>query len=185
MYLFSQSLKASFRRCLVGIFCLLLSSSVNTEDSLSKEDQLKAAYIWNFLDFIKWPSSESGIPSSEIRICIDGSNDFIEHFRQLVGNRRVGKLQHTVEVLNLKEARSCELIYVREANKTTALKLVGAKSLDEDTVIVADISSIYFPGAAITFYQENNKLRFEVDMERINILNADFSSELLKLARIK
>ncbi len=77
------------------------------------------------------------------------------------------------------------MIYVREANKTTALKLVGAKSLDEDTVIVADTSSIYFPGAAIMFYQENKKLRFEVDLERINTLNVDISSELLKLARIK
>ena len=185
MSLFSQPLKAPFRRCLAGIFCLLLCFPVNAEDSLSKEDKLKAAYIWNFIDFINWPDLGLDKLPSEIRICIDGSNDFVEFFRQLVGNRRVGKLQHSVEVLQLKEARKCELIYVREANKTTALKLVGAKSLDEDTVIVADTSSIYFPGAAIMFYQENKKLRFEVDLERINTLNVDISSELLKLARIK
>ena len=178
-------MKTPFRRCLVGIFCLLLCFSVNAEDSLSKEDKLKAAYIWNFIDFINWRDLGSGKLPSEIRICIDGSSDFVGFFRQLVGNRRVGKLQHSVEVLQLKAARKCELIYVRDANKATALKLVGAQSLGDNTVIVADASSIYFPGAAIMFYQENKKLRFEVDLERINALNVDISSELLKLARIK
>jgi hypothetical protein len=169
----------------VGILCLLLCFSVNAEDSLSKEDKLKAAYIWNFIDFINWRDLGSDKLPSEIRICIDGSNDFVEFFRQLVGNRRVGKLQHSVEVLQLKAARKCELIYVRDAKKTTALKLVGAQSLDDNTVIVADTSSIYFPGASIMFYQENKKLRFEVDLKRISALNVDISSELLKLARVK
>ncbi|MBT5911213.1 MAG: YfiR family protein [Rhodospirillaceae bacterium] len=185
MSLFSQPLKAPFRRCFVGIFCLLLCFPVNAEDSLSREDELKAAYIWNFIGFINWRDLGSGNLPSEIRICIDGSNDFVEFFRQLVGNRRVGKLQHSVEVLQLNAARKCELIYVRDANKKTALKLVGALGLDENTVIVADTSSIYFPGAAIMFYQENKKLRFEVDLKKINALNVDISSELLKLARIK
>jgi hypothetical protein len=169
----------------VGILCLLLCFSVNAQDSLSKEDKLKAAYLWNFVDFINWRDLGSDKSDSKVQICIDGSNDFIEFFRQLVGNRRVGRLQHSVAVLQLKSARKCQLIYVRLANKATALRLVGAQNLDDNTVIVADTSSIYFPGAAIMFYQENNKLRFEVDLQRINTLNVDISSELLKLARIK
>ena len=173
------------RRCLVAICCLLLYFPVGAEDFLSKEDKLKAAYIWNFIGFINWPNLELDKLPSEIRICIGASNEFLEFFRHLVGNRRVGNLQHAVEVLQLEKATKCELIYVSRASKTTALKLVGAQSLNDDTVIVADISSINFPGSAIIFYQEKRKLRFEVDLEKINTLNVNISSELLKLARIK
>jgi hypothetical protein len=45
--------------------------------------------------------------------------------------------------------------------------------------------NISFPGAANIFYKECRKLRFEIDLEKINNLNVALSSELLKLARIK
>jgi hypothetical protein len=185
MSLFSCPLKAEFWLCLLGVVCLLLYFPVNAQDSLSKEDKLKASYIWNFIGFINWRDLGSDKLPSEIRICVDGSNVFLDFFRQLVGNKRVGKLQHSVKVLQLNAAKKCELIYVRHANKKTALRVVGAQRLNNNTVIVTDIASIYFPPPSIVFYQENNKLRFEVDLKKINSLNVDISSELLKLARIK
>ncbi|MGK0293648.1 MAG: hypothetical protein ACI9U1_002050 [Porticoccaceae bacterium] len=178
-------MKSELRQLLLGIFCLLLCFPVNAEGSLSKLDKLKASYISNFIGFINWRNLGSDKRPSAIRICIAGSNAFVVFFRQLVDNRRVGKLQHSVEVLKLNLAKKCELIYVGYAYKKTALKLVGDQSLDDNTVIVADTSSIYSPDAAIIFYQKNKKLRFEVDLKKINALNVDISSELLKLARIK
>ena len=183
--LFSQPLKALFRQLFVGIFCLLLCFSINAEDSLSKEDKLKMAYIWHFIGFINWRELGSVKRPYEIRVCIDGPNNFLAFFRQLVGSRQAGDLEKSVVVLQLNTARKCELIYVRYANKKTALKLIDAQSLSGSTVIVADTSSIYFPDASIIFYIENKKLRFEVNLKKIDSLNVDISSELLKLARIK
>ena len=183
--LFSQPLRALFRQLFVGISCLLLCFSINAEDSLSKEDKLKMAYIWHFIGFINWRDLESDKRPSEIRVCIDGPNNFLAFFREFVGNRRDGDSEKSVLVLQLNTARKCELIYVRHANKKTALKLINAQSLGGSTVIVADTSSIYFPDASIIFYIENKKLRFEVNLKKINSLNVDISSELLKLARIK
>jgi hypothetical protein len=183
--LFSQPLRALFRQLFVGISCLLLCFSINAEDSLSKEDKLKMAYIWHFIGFINWRDLESDKRPSEIRVCIDGPNNFLAFFREFVGNRRDGDSEKSVLVLQLNTARKCELIYVRHANKKTALKLINAQSLGGSTVIVADTSSIYFPDASIIFYIENEKVRFEVNLKKINSLNVDISSELLKLARIK
>jgi hypothetical protein len=183
--LFSQPLRALFRQLFVGISCLLLCFSINAEDSLSKEDKLKMAYIWHFIGFINWRDLESDKRPSEIRVCIDGPNNFLAFFREFVGNRRDGDSEKSVLVLQLNTARKCELIYVRYANKKTALKLIDAQSLGGSTVIVADTSSIYFPDASIIFYIENEKVRFEVNLKKINSLNVDISSELLKLARIK
>jgi hypothetical protein len=183
--LFSQPLRALFRQLFVGISCLLLCFSINAEDSLSKEDKLKMAYIWHFIGFINWRDLESDKRPSEIRVCIDGPNNFLAFFREFVGNRRDGDSEKSVLVLQLNTARKCELIYVRHANKKTVLKLINAQSLGGSTVIVADTSSIYFPDASIIFYIENEKVRFEVNLKKINSLNVDISSELLKLARIK
>jgi len=143
------------------------------------------AYIWHFIGFINWRDLESDKRPSEIRVCIDGPNNFLAFFREFVGNRRDGDSEKSVLVLQLNTARKCELIYVRHANKKTALKLINAQSLGGSNVIVADTSSIYFPDASIIFYIENEKVRFEVNLKKINSLNVDISSELLKLARIK
>ena len=166
------------RGCLISLLSLLLCSSVNAEHSLSKEDKLKAAYLFNFTKFIEWPILAKSERPSSIRICVDGSSAFFEFLEELVANRRVGKLQKTVEVLSLETAGGCELLFVREGEKKITIQL-------DHTVIVADSVGTAFPNGALFFYVEQGKLRFEIDLEKINSLNVIVSSELLKLARFR
>ena len=164
--------------CLISLLSLLLCSSVNAEDSLSKEDKLKAAYLFNFTKFIEWPILAKSERPSSIRICVDGTSAFFEFLEELVANRKVGKLQKTVEVLSVETAGGCELLFVKGGEKEITIQL-------DHTVIVADSVSAVFPDIALFFYVKKGKLRFEIDLEKINSLNVIVSSELLKLARVR
>jgi len=164
--------------CLIRVLSLLLCSSVNAENSLSKEDKLKAAYLFNFTKFIEWPILAKSERPSSIRICVDSSSAFFEFLEELAANRKVGKLQKTVEVLSLKTAGGCELLFVKGGEKEITIQL-------DHTVIVADSVSTVFPDVALFFYVKKGKLRFEIDLEKINSLNVIVSSELLKLARVR
>ena len=163
---------------LISLFSLLLCNTVNAENSLSKENKLKASYLYNFTKFIKWPNLGDDEPSPSIRICVDNSSDFFKFLEQLVSSRRVGELQQKLEILPAETASGCELLFVSEGGKKITRKL-------DNTVIVADSASINFPGIAVVFYIEKSKLRFEIDLKKINSLNVVVSSELLKLASIK
>jgi len=164
--------------CLISLLSLLLCSSVNAENSLSKEDKLKAAYLFNFTKFIEWPILAKSERPSSIRICVDSSSEFFEFLEELAANRKVGKLQKTVEVLSLETAGGCELLFVKGGGKEITIQL-------DHTVIVADSVSTVFPDVALFFYVKKGKLRFEIDLEKINSLNVIVSSELLKLARVR
>jgi len=164
--------------CLISLLSLLLYSSVNAENLLSKEDKLKAAYLFNFTKFIEWPTLGRSERPSSIRICVDDSSAFTQFLAKLVANRRVGKFQKTVEVLSLETAGGCELLFVRGGEKKLTIKL-------NHTVVVADSASVYFPNVAMFFYVKKSKLRFEIDLKKIKSLNVVVSSELLKLARVR
>ena len=163
---------------LLVFFSYLLCGAVNAEQPLSKEQKLKAAYLWNFTQYIAWPDSKVGKLPASIRICVDGSNNFFQFLQDMVISKRDFKGKNTVEVLFLDEARGCEVLYVRQSKKIASISL-------DHTVVVADSPSVAMPNAAIVFYQKNGKLRFEVDVTIISDLEVVVSSELLKLARIK
>jgi hypothetical protein len=175
---FQQLFKIMHWAFLISLLSLLVCNTVNAENSLSKVNKLKASYLYNFTKFIEWPNLGDDKLSSSIRICVDNSSDFFQFLEQLVAGRRVGKLQQTLEILPADTASGCELLFVsQEGNRIT-------RQLDR-TVIVADSATIDFPGIAVVFYIEKSKLRFEIDLKKINSLNVVVSSELLKLASIK
>ena len=55
----------------------------------------------------------------------------------------------------------------------------------KNSVIVADTAGGDFLGPDIIFYTSDKKLRFEIDLKRLNKKEVFVSSELLKLAKVK
>jgi hypothetical protein len=174
----NQLVKIMSLGCRISLFSLLVCNAVHAGIPLSKESKLKAAYLFNFTKFIEWPDLGDSKPPAPIRICLDDTSEFFEFLEQLVANRRVGKLKHSVVVLPLETASGCELLFVSKGGK----QITGQFN---NTVIVADSPSIVFPDATMVFYIENTRLRFQIDLKKIKLHNVVVSSELLKLASIK
>ena len=175
--------KKAFKLYLISLAGLLLCSAAQAEASLTKKDKLKAAYLLNFTRFIEWPNNTPETPPAPIRICVEDSPEFLLFFNQMSENRNSGPLQQTVKAYLSNTVGGCELLYVKESSKNNFEKMKA--SLTENTVIVSDSDKVSFPGTAITFYEQNKNLRFEIDLQQLNAANVSASSELLKLARIK
>lgn len=158
----------------------MMSFSANTKVTLSKEKKLKAAYLFNFTRFIEWPNNGANKQPSSIHICIDDSKEFYQFLHQMVSSRAVDKSQGEVKVLQLEQAFECDLLYV-----TSTQKNVNVNANLSNTVIIVDSNEVVFPEQSMAFYKEKGRLRFEIDLEKIKSLDITFSSELLKLARIK
>jgi hypothetical protein len=167
-----------FGRLIIGLTCFSLCCPISAERSMSKEEKIKAAYLVNFTRYIEWPNTGSANLTPKIRICVKDSDGYVEFLRELASDKRFVALPYAIEVLRLRNATGCELLYVGR------LKTVLDMQLD-NTVIVADSGSVAFSGIAIKFYREKSKLRFEIDLDKIGALNVVVGSELLKLARIK
>ena len=177
-----QSYGITFTLLILGFTCLLFSYIAISEVALSKKDKLKAAYLFNFTQYIEWPnissSLEPGKPIPSVRICADGSPEFLLFLNKMAANKKMGALQKTVTALSLHSADGCELLYVKNSSTEHFKKM-------ENTIIVTDSDKITFPDTAIVFYEKNQNLRFEIDLQQISATQVTVSSELLKLAKIK
>lgn len=178
----NQSYEITFTLLISGLACLLFSDIAISETILSKKDKLKAAYLLNFTQYIEWPSNgsnlETGKSAPSIRICADGSSEFLLFLNEMAANKKIGVLQKKVTALSLYTADGCELLYVKNSSTENIKKM-------ENAIIVTDSDKISFPDTAIVFYEKNQNLRFEIDLQQINATQVTVSSELLKLAKIK
>ncbi len=183
LHSFCRPYKKAFKLYLIGLAGLFLCSAIQAEAILSKKDKLKAAYLLNFTQFIEWPNTEAEKTPSTIRICVDGSSEFILFLNNMAEARNQGMLKNTVKALPLAAATACELLYVKKSGGEK-LELINLEHI-KNTVIVTDSDKISFPNTAIVFYEHNKNLRFEINLKQIDLVQVTVSSELLKLARIK
>lgn len=150
----------------------------NDYSQLSRSEKLRAAYLFNFTKFIQWPASSDRFARSSITICLSASDAFFEFMSELVADRQVGHRKIPVVVTDFSAQARCDMVYVQHDNFANSADL-------EEVLLVAATPTILPDQATITFYEDQKRLRFEVDMREITRLELNISSELLKLARIK
>lgn len=174
-------------------FWLFALSTAQASDypELSKKDKLIAAYLFNFTRFIQWPDLSERDPRSEIVICLQANSEINGFINELVAGRKVGIKQQQIVIKEFQLQARCDMVYVEQAGYFEQLLPVPATEQEnvreslQEVLVVASGSKVYPELAAISFYEQKKRLRFEVNMNKINDLKLDVSSELLKLARIK
>lgn len=145
---------------------------------LSKKDKLIAAYLFNFTKFIDWPEFSRREARNQITLCMREDARILDFTRELVADREVGPKKLKVEVRVLKDTVRCDMAWFERRG------LPLPENLQEVLIVTSDLA--VFPGvAAISFYEDKKRLRFEINMNEINSLKLTVRSELLKLARLK
>ena len=145
---------------------------------LSRLDKLKAAYIFNFTKFINWPELDTRTPRKAVQICLAEDDPLLGFLQALVKERKVGERQLRVDIKPISINNRCDLAYLSDANQPMLDVL-------EEVLIVTSDNTIFQNVATFSFYEEGKRLRFEIHIQRLNALELEISSELLKLARIK
>ena len=138
--------------------------------------KLKSAYIFNFSKYVSWPAT-----AKQVQVCMQGNDALIGFMKDLVQGRQVGQPPRPIEVRSLVSGEAnqdCDIAFVQQ-------DLPKDYFTSPNTLIVASERSVKQSRPALIFFEENNKLRFEVDLEALHDSQRQISSELLKLAKIK
>lgn len=160
------------------LFALMVPESASAAPALNKENKLKAAYLLNFTKFIEWPIEDPSIERQPLYICLQDLTPFDVFLKQLISSRSAIPAKRSIKVVSLDGAKVCDLTYLYSTTSVISPVVLAS-------VTVADSQEVDHLQAAITFYLDQRKLRFEVDMATLKTLNVNVSSELLKLARLK
>jgi len=148
---------------------------------------IKAGFIYNFAKFVEWPSAAFAQPDSPIVIGILGTDPFGNLIDRIIENKRIGARGLVVKRLkwgtDLKDLRECKILFVGASEKAHLDDLVQiVKSLP--ILTVGETPGFAERGGVIRFVLEDNRVRFEINVEAAHQADLTISSRLLTLARI-
>jgi hypothetical protein len=163
-------------------FALLFSGAQDiSAQSVSKEYQVKAAFLYNFSQFIEWPPR--ALPGqSPLVIGVLGSNPFGNYLEEIVRGERVG--YHPLVVLRFRqvsEIQYCHILFVSQS-EANQLDQILAYVRGRNILTVGDIENFAVRGGMIRFVTENNKIRFKINLAAARGANLTISSKLLRAA---
>lgn len=140
------------------------------------EYALKAAYLYNFALLTQWVENNK---TDEFNLCFY-KKDFGEDSDSLKGKIIHNKELKILDISTLKEAKQCQIIFVRESEEENGSELIQ-ELIAEQILIVSENENIN--NSHITILRDNNKLAFTVNMKRLKKTELVLSSKLLKLAK--
>jgi hypothetical protein len=172
--------KRSIRTSCFGIAMLYLMPFA-VQGQITPAHQVKAAFIYNFTQFVQWPSHAYEGSRSPFVIGILGENPFGSYLEELVKDEKVNG--RSIEIRKFKNAADVERCHILFINKGDAAAI--ARSFrGRGTLTVSDEDNFAKDGGMIRFFTANNKIRLQINPAAARAANIDISAKLLRLAEI-
>jgi hypothetical protein len=166
---------------LAGI-SLALARLASAED-VSLEYKVKAAFLYNFAKFIEWPAEDAG-SVGPLTIAVLGEDPFGSALAQLVqGNtirNRALVLKHYTDAHGLEP---CHILFI-SASEERHLSQILDRLRNAPVLTVSEVPRFTQMGGIIHFGLEQNKVRFEINLDAAQRAQLKISSKLLQSARI-
>jgi hypothetical protein len=150
--------------------------------AISREYQIKAAFLYNFTRFVEWAPNHFETEESPIVIHVLGNNPFGDELRESVAGREVNGRSFQVEfVPTLADSRKPHLLFVPTS---TELLIEGViEELHQHGVLTVGESETFLQmGGVITFTLQADRVRFFVNRDSAGDANLTISAQLLQLA---
>jgi hypothetical protein len=177
---------------LIAITCLLSAMALGSHaDSLDSSDSseylIKAGFIYNFAKLVQWPTTAFAQADSPIVIGILGDDPFGATLDRIVADKKINGRGLVVRRLrwsrDFKEVKDCNILFVSSSEKEHLDSVVEMMKL-LPILTIGDAPGFAKRGGIMNFTLEDNKVRFEVNVEAAKHADLTISSRLLTLAKI-
>lgn len=145
------------------------------------EYDLKAAFLFNFTEFVEWPASAFADSTSPFVIGVLGHDPFGGSLDEIVANESVSG--HRVVVTRFRDAAdvtSCHILFVPSSGTPPPRAL--ASLTERGVLTVGETDAFGEAGGAIRFFLVENRLRLRINVAAVTRANLTISSMLLRQA---
>ena len=146
------------------------------------EYEVKAAYLYNFGNFVKWPGDSRPAKNQGFLICVLGQDPFGATLDKMVSGESIdGKSAEVKRVNSPRDADTCNIVFVGSSERGRLAEVLP--ELDRSaTLTVSDIPGFTNRGGMIEFVLQADRVRFRINLPAAQHAGLNLSSELLKVA---
>jgi ribosome-associated protein YbcJ (S4-like RNA binding protein) len=185
----------------VVVFLVLFVGPRTWADSTaSREYQVKAAFLYNFIKFVDWPKEKVTDPNAPLTIGIIGKDPFedafeplqekaardrkvvIQRFEGFVELEKSGKKKKDQPHPKSQDIQKCHLLFICPSESERIADIIASVK-GHSVLTVADTQGFLESGGIINFIMEEQKVRFEINVTNARRAKLQIRSQLLRLAK--
>lgn len=143
------------------------------------EHELKAAFVFNFVQFTEWPNGS--LPADRLTLCVSPGSPFARALQELEGKRAHNR---PLVVVALGEAHpgDCQVVIATPVDRpqlATLKRLIGTGPV----LAITDASELARENMLIHLQIDNGRMVFDIDNTKAQSSGLILSSRILRLAR--
>lgn len=162
---------------------LMIQPTWGTYAKESLEYRIKAAFLYNFTKFVKWPEKAFANAASPIKICILGDSPFGTSLEAIENKTAGGRKFVIFEAKSVDDIDDCHVLFISNGSEKEFFNSI--EHIQQKNILtVGDKQGLARKGSVINFIVVNNKVQFEINTKSAERANLKISSQLLKIARI-
>lgn len=174
---------------IVRLFCFLLllgsgmSLPAQTPGAVGAHE-LKAAFLFNFTQFVEWPAEAFTTADEPFVIGILGTNQVGDALEKLISGEKVQGRPLVVQYYkNVGEVKNPHILFIHEKRKEKLAWML--KRLEGRNILtVSDTDAFLQQGGIIRLKTVRNKIQLEINPDNATAANLKISAKLLRLAEI-
>jgi hypothetical protein len=174
------------RTYFVALFFFLsaFSGYSPAQQPAAREYQIKAVFLFNFTQFVQWPTHAFKDPSSPLVIGVLGEDPFGSILNQTVTGEALENHSLVVErYSSIDDVKDCHILFISLTDRQDMRRALD-KVKTRPILTVSDSEGFTRVGGMIRFYNEVGRTRLRINMEPVNESGLVISSKLLRLAEI-
>jgi hypothetical protein len=175
----------SLRSVALGLLLSLLGAPqvLAQADVAAAEYQVKAAFLYKFMNYIEWPARAQAGPETQIVIGVVGADMLADELAQVVAARGVNGRRVVVRKLKAGDpVTGLHALFIGGAAGAHTAELIAAANADS-VLTVTESEDAFGLGSVINFVVVQDKVRFDIALQQAEGNNLKISSRLLAVAR--
>ncbi len=162
----------------LGLIILALAVAARAE-APKLEYQIKASYLYNFMQFIAWPKDAFGA-DGKFNLCVVGAERFGTALDALASERVEGReivvrrLEHAARA----RAAQCHLLFVAAGSDPTFTEIIDTRGM----LTIGEAPGFLEHGGVINLVEVRGRIRFEINQPAARQAGLVVSSRILTLA---
>ncbi|HWD19788.1 MAG TPA: YfiR family protein [Verrucomicrobiae bacterium] len=153
------------------------------QTSPSKENRIKAAFLFNFAAFVEWPANSLPAANAPIVIGVLGEDPFGSFLDDVVHGEKVnGRALEVRRFREVSEATNCQILFISDSESGKLTDILAALK-GHSALTVGDADDFADRGGMIQFATKD-KIHLRINLEAAKQAGLTVSSKLLRVAEI-
>jgi hypothetical protein len=176
--------RGASRFVFITVVLLLVGRPAAAQAVRAAASQVEAVFLFNFAQFVDWPSE--AFPDSEAPLIIGilGDDPFGPFLEETVRGETVrGRPVEIRRYRGIEEIKTCHILFVSRVEMDRLADMLAALK-DRPVLAVSDGDDFAQRGGMIQFVIERNRIRLRINLEAAQAAKLTISSKLLRSAEL-